>query len=132
GGRAVLHRGAELSGDCRDRPVSDRHGHVAAMAGPTVPAPGAARLLRARTPRALGRGGVSGRETRAMTRQTSASAMTCQDVLERVDLYLDRGLRPAERRAVEAHLLVCAGCRGEVEAAGGVGTQARNGPPDQA
>ena len=41
-----------------------------------------------------------------MTRQTSASAMTCQDVLERVELYLDRALRPAESRAVEAHLLV--------------------------
>jgi anti-sigma factor RsiW len=67
-----------------------------------------------------------------MTRQTSASAMTCQDVLERVDLYLDRALRPAERRAVEAHLLVCAGCRAEVEAAEVVETQLRNTLRDQA
>src|SRR5262249_18724788 len=102
------------------------------MAGPTVPAPGAARLLRARAPRTLGRGGVSGRETRAMTRQTSASVMTCQDVLERVDLYLDRALRPAERRAVEAHLLVCAGCRAAGEAAAGVVTRLRNAIGDEA
>src|SRR5262249_58305646 len=42
GGRAILHRAAELPGDCRDRPVSDRHGDVAAMAGPAGSAPGAA------------------------------------------------------------------------------------------
>ena len=34
-----------------------------------------------------------------MTRQTCAFAMTCQVVLERVELYLDRALRPAESRA---------------------------------
>ena len=67
-----------------------------------------------------------------MTRQTSASAMTCQDVLERVDLYLDRALRPAERRAVEAHLLICASCRAEVEAAEVVETQLRNALGDEA
>jgi len=67
-----------------------------------------------------------------MTRQTSASAMTCQDVLERVDLYLDRALRPAESRAVEAHLLVCAGCRAEVEAAEAVETRLRNALGDEA
>jgi anti-sigma factor RsiW len=67
-----------------------------------------------------------------MTRQTTASAMTCQDVLERVDLYLDRALRPAERRAVEAHLLVCAGCRAEVEAAEAVETRLRNALGDEA
>src|SRR5262249_38464178 len=89
-------------------------------------------LLRARARRAVGRGGVSGRETQAMTRQTSASAMTCQDVLERVDLYLDRAQRPAERRAVDAHLLVCAGCRAEVEAAEVVETRLRNALGDEA
>ena len=67
-----------------------------------------------------------------MTRQTSASAMTCQDVLERVELYLDRALRPAESRAVEAHLLVCAGCRAEVEAAEAVETRLRNALGDEA
>ena len=67
-----------------------------------------------------------------MTRQTSASAMTCQDVLERVDLYLDRALRPAESRAVEAHLLVCAVCRAEVEAAEAVETRLRNALGDEA
>jgi anti-sigma factor RsiW len=67
-----------------------------------------------------------------MTRQTSASAMTCQDALERVDLYLDRALRPAESRAVEAHLLVCAGCRAEVEAAEAVETRLRNALGDEA
>jgi anti-sigma factor RsiW len=67
-----------------------------------------------------------------MTRQTSASAMTCQAVLERVDLYLDRALQPAESRAVEAHLLVCAGCRAEVEAAEVVETQLRTALRDGA
>ena len=67
-----------------------------------------------------------------MTRQTSASAMTCQDVLERVELYLDRALRPAESRAVEAHLLVCAVCRAEVEAAEAVETRLRNALGDEA
>jgi anti-sigma factor RsiW len=67
-----------------------------------------------------------------MTQQTSASAMTCQDVLERVDLYLDRAPRPAEIRAVEAHLLVCAGCRAEVEAAKAVETRLRNALGDEA
>jgi len=67
-----------------------------------------------------------------MTQQTSASAMACQDVLERVDLYLDRALRPAEIRAVEAHLLVCAGCRAEVEAAKAVETRLRNALGDEA
>jgi anti-sigma factor RsiW len=67
-----------------------------------------------------------------MTRQSSASAMTCQDVLERVDLYLDRALRPAESRALEAHLLVCAGCRAEVEAAEAVETRLRNALGDEA
>jgi len=67
-----------------------------------------------------------------MTRQTSASAMTCQDVLERVDLYLDRALRPAESRAVEAHLLVCAGCRAEVEVAEAVETRLRDALDDEA
>jgi anti-sigma factor RsiW len=67
-----------------------------------------------------------------MTRQTSASAMTCQDVLERVELYLDRALRPAESRAVEAHLLVCAVCRAEVEAAEAVETRLRNALGEEA
>jgi anti-sigma factor RsiW len=58
--------------------------------------------------------------------------MTCPDVLERVDLYLDRALRPAESRAVEAHLLVCAGCRAEVEAAEAVETRLRNALVDEA
>src|SRR5262249_47058394 len=66
-----------------------------------------------------------------MTRQTGAPAMTCQDVLERVDLYLDRALRPAERRAVETHLLVCGGCRAEGEGAEGVGKKPRPAPPRQ-
>ena len=66
-----------------------------------------------------------------MTRQTSASAMTCQDVLERVDLHLDRALRPAESRALEVHLLVCVGCRAEVEAAEVVETQLRNAFGDE-
>ena len=67
-----------------------------------------------------------------MTHQASASTMACQDVLQRVYLYLDRALRPAERRAVEAHLLVCAGCRAEVEAAEAVETQLRNVLRDEA
>jgi predicted anti-sigma-YlaC factor YlaD len=39
--------------------------------------------------------------------------MTCDDVRERLDVYLEGGLPHAERAAVAAHLETCAACRAE-------------------
>ena len=41
--------------------------------------------------------------------------MKCQDVLERIDLYLDSGMAATEKEAFSAHLAVCESCRLEVE-----------------
>lgn len=61
-----------------------------------------------------------------MTRQSSDSAMTCKDVQEQTDAYLDRALPLAESKAVEAHLRTCANCRAEIEMAETVETQLRH------
>jgi anti-sigma factor RsiW len=71
-----------------------------------------------------------------MTSQTRASGLTCHDVRERVEFYLDRTLPQAESEAVRRHLLACASCRAEAGEVGAVETRLRNAfrdeePPDQ-
>src|SRR2546422_8567171 len=38
---------------------------------------------------------------------------SCREFLEKVDAFVDGALEPPETRAVEAHLVACAACRGE-------------------
>jgi len=42
--------------------------------------------------------------------------MTCDEVLTRLDVWVDEGLPPAEQAAVEAHLAGCERCRAEAAA----------------
>lgn len=66
-----------------------------------------------------------------MMQQAGASTVTCQDVLERVELYLDKALPPAEIRALHAHLRVCASCRAELGAAKAVEARLREAFRDE-
>jgi len=71
-----------------------------------------------------------------MTRQTSAPTLTCHDVRERIELYLDQALPQAESKAMLTHLLVCAHCRAEVGVAEALEKHLRNAfrqeaPPHQ-
>jgi anti-sigma factor (TIGR02949 family) len=71
-----------------------------------------------------------------MTRQTNASTLTCHDVRERLELYLDQALPQVESKALQAHLSVCANCRAEVGVAEAVEKQLRDAfrheaPPHQ-
>jgi anti-sigma factor RsiW len=43
--------------------------------------------------------------------------MRCQDVRQRVELYLDRALPPAEHDAVVSHLSICPSCRADTAVA---------------
>ena len=44
---------------------------------------------------------------------TSTDPMTCRDVFQRLDDYLDRELSPKEMLLVRAHLETCAVCASE-------------------
>lgn len=40
------------------------------------------------------------------------TAYSCQQIVESVTEYLDRGLAPTERLAFERHVVICPPCRG--------------------
>ena len=50
-----------------------------------------------------------------MSRPRRRRTVACQQLVEMVTDYLEGGLRPAERAAVEEHLTVCDHCSGYVE-----------------